>query len=175
MRSLKLIAATALVSMITGINPAFAATSPNETVSISSSIANVLSWSSGSLAFGAYDPVVTNSSTNLTGSGSLSFSITKGDTVTITLGASANASTCSSKVTATYTRAMVSGSNCMIYELYEDSAHTTPWKGTASPTIPASTTGLSATSVNLYGVVPAGQDLPAGASYTDTVYAVVTY
>jgi spore coat protein U-like protein len=155
---------------VTGLAPAPASTSAS-TVSSTATIANALTIGSGTVNFGAYNPVSTNKSTALKVTGSLTFTVTKGDTVQITLNAGDN----SAHATGT-TRAMTDGAgNYLSYELYDNSNYTTVWSGATYPSSITSTSGLSATSVPIYGVIPAGQDLPAAASFTDTVIAVITY
>jgi spore coat protein U-like protein len=72
-------------------------------------------------------------------------------------------------------RQMSSGVGTLNYNLYLDAAHTLIWgdpnPGDFDGTIPAWSWGTTRT-VTVYGLVPAGQDVPAG-TYTDTV--VVTF
>ena len=48
--------------------------------------------STAALAFGSYDPVVTNAATNLDGTGTVTVACTKGLTATVGLGLGSNAS-----------------------------------------------------------------------------------
>lgn len=131
--------------------------------------ANCTIDASAGVAFGAYDPIVTNASTDLTHTGSVDTTCTNGSTATITLGQGLNADTGSTA--SVPLRRMISGSNYLSYDLYSDSAHTTVFDGTTG----VSVTGTgSAVTTSVYGVVPSGQNVPAG-SYSDTVVATVAF
>src|SRR5438094_3768308 len=67
------------------------AASASANLAASSSVANNCTISTAALAFGAYDPVVANASTNLDASGTVSIACTKGATATIDLDLGANA------------------------------------------------------------------------------------
>lgn len=126
---------------------------------------------SAGVAFGAYDPIVTNATTALTHTGSVSTTCTNGSTVTITLGEGTNKD--STSTASVPVRRMISGSNYLSYQLYQDSGATTVWANTAATGVTVTGTGAAVTS-NVYGVVTAGQNVPAG-SYADTVVATVTF
>jgi spore coat protein U-like protein len=124
---------------------------------------------SAGLAFGTYDPIVTNASTDLAATGSLDTTCTNGFDATVTLGQGANAgagSTDSAPV-----RRMTDGTNFLNYELYTAADHATVWDNTTGTTV--TETGAPVTT-DVFGVVTAGQNVPAG-SYTDTVVATVTF
>ena len=124
------------------------------------------------LAFVSYDPIVANASTPATATGALS--VTCPDTlaysVTANLGSNSGHAT-GSCATTTCSRAMVSGSNYLSYDIYTTSAHTTVWNTTNS--IAGTGSGL-AQSVNVYGYIPAAEVVPAG-TYSDTVTVTVTF
>ncbi len=63
------------------------------------------------------------------------------------------------------------GSDTLSYNLFQDSGNTTAWNET---TTKSDTATGSAVNYTVYGVVPHGQNKPAG-SYTDTVSIDVTY
>ena len=152
--------------------------SATSNVGISSNIANVCTISTGAVAFGAYDPIVTNASTPLDASGTVTITCTKGSSTTLGLGLGTNPS-------ASVRRMKDSGSNMMTYELYQP-PDSTP--GTAcsfgSPSVwgnsgvglftPAAAPSKSARTYNICGQVAAGQDLPFG-NYSDTVIATVNF
>src|SRR5262249_1765763 len=167
----------ALAILALAASPALAG-SAQANVGISANIANVCTISTRPVAFGAYDPVVTNASSSLTGSGGVTITCTKGASTTVGLGLGSNASS-------SVRRMKDSGSNYMTYELYQP-PDTTP--GTAcsfsSPSVwgnsggglftPASAPNKNARTYNICGEVAGGQDLPFG-SYTDTVVATVNF
>ncbi|MEH1872450.1 Csu type fimbrial protein [Nostoc sp.] len=121
------------------------------------------------VAFGNYDPIGANASTDLNGTGSVATTCTNGSSVVITLGQGSNADTGSTD--AVPLRRAMSGSNYLSYSLYSDSARTTVWENTTGVAVTGTGTPVSNT---VYGKMVAGQNVPIG-SYTDTVVATVTY
>ena len=157
------------VASMSGIATAGTATS-NLPVSATVGATCTIDASAG-VAFGAYDPIVTNASTDLTHTGSVSTTCTNGSSVTITLGEGTNKDTTSTA--AVPVRRMISGANYLSYQLYQDSGASTVWGDTAATGVTVTGTG-AAVATNVYGVVTAGQNVPAG-SYADTVLATVTF
>ncbi len=147
-------------------------------VGISSNIPNVCTISTSAVAFGAYDPIVTNVSSPLDASGGVTITCTKGAATTVGLGLGSNAS-------GSVRRMKDSGTNLMTYELYQP-PDTVPDTACSfgSPTIwgnsggglftPAAAPNKNARTYNICGEVASGQDLPFG-SYTDTVLATVNF
>ena len=161
--------------------------SANTNLSISASVTSNCSISTTAVAFGAYDPVVTNSSSgsDKPGQGTVVVTCTKnasGVTIGLGLGTHASGSV----------RRMLGGTNgdFLTYELYQPTATTpsaactgaTVW-GTAggnllTPTGVSSWGASSAKTFNVCGIVTKGQDVSgtsAGESYTDTVVATVNF
>jgi spore coat protein U-like protein len=139
------------------------------TASVSATIVASCSISGSTLAFGSYDPIVTNNSSALTVSGAaFTVSCTRGATgITIGLGTgnhSANA--------VGTTRAMASGTNYLSYELYTTSAMSTVWN--TSNTVSYAPTSMASMSETVYGSIPGGQDVPVS-SYSDSVTATVNF
>jgi len=123
------------------------------------------------LAFGNYDPVVTNKTTNLDVATNLQYTCTKGVVAHIGLDNGQNFTT---------TRRMAGpSSNFLNYEIYTNLARTARWTNaspgwatatsTSKNTFLGGTTGLPA-----YGRVTSAQDIVAGA-YNDAVVATVNY
>ncbi len=152
--------------------------SASTNLSVSATIANNCTIATSAVAFGAYDPIVTNASTPLDGSGTVSITCTKGAATTIAMGLGSNASGS--------TRRLTDGSsNYITYEAYQPPSSTpgaacvyaspTVW-GTAGANLftPAVAPSKAARSYNVCGRVVAGQDLPSG-TYTDTVLATVNF
>ena len=140
-------------------------------MTVTASIAANCTISTATVAFGAYDPIVTNAAVALTGTGSVTTTCTNGSAVTVTLGQGANALAGS---TATVPqRQMASAANRLGYFLYSDAARTVVWGDTA-PTGKADTGTGAASILTVYGTVTAGQNKPTG-SYSDTVVATVTF
>ncbi len=122
------------------------------------------------VAFGAYD--VLSSSSNAA-NGNLAFQCvglgTDTDSVTVTLN-QGNAPT--------YTpRYMLNGLVELNYNLYLDPATTIIWgDGTGGSSIygPTTVTNGQTVTLTIYGLIPAGQDVPAG-TYGDSITATINY
>jgi spore coat protein U-like protein len=141
-------------------------------LTVSATISANCTISTAAVAFGAYDPVVTNASAALNGTGTITTTCTTGASPVITLGQGATPAGTSTD--AAPLRRMASGANRMAYALYQNTGRTTVWgntPGTAPPAVAG--TGL-AQNTTVYGQVSGGQNLPAG-SYADTVVATVTF
>jgi spore coat protein U-like protein len=160
-------AAVTIAALIGSIAPASATTTAS--IAVSASVANNCSLGAGTMAFGAYDPVVTNLSAALNATGSFTIACTNGDTnVSMTLGTGSNSSHASGT-----TRAMASGSNYLSYEIYTTTARSTVWN--TANTLTYTPTVNTATTVNFYGQIPANQNVPAAASYADTLTITASF
>jgi spore coat protein U-like protein len=124
------------------------------------------------VAFGAYDPVVTNATTALDGTGTVSVTCTSGATTTVTLGQGSNPSGTSTAAIPAR-RLKDGGTDLLTYSLYSDPGRTTVWGDTAGTGLAHTGTG-TLTALTVYGAVDAGQNVPAG-SYSDTVVATITF
>jgi spore coat protein U-like protein len=138
---------------------------------VSATIAASCTISASAVAFGAYDPVVTNASDALVGTGGVSTTCTSGAAVIITLSQGVNAA--GGSTAAVPLRQMASSTNRLAYLLYSESGRTTVW-GDTSATGKADTGTGSASALTVYGSVTGGQSKPPG-SYADTVVATVTF
>lgn len=141
-------------------------------LAVSATISNNCSFGTSTMAFGAYDPVVTNASTALTVTGTVNLTCTKSDSITLTANAGLNGANASGTcAVTTCTRAMNNSTNYLSYDLYTTAGRTTIWN--AANNIPATATGASQ-AVSIYGYVPAAVVAPAG-SYADTVTVTATF
>jgi len=147
--------------------PASAATA-TANLGVTATVTNNCTISTAALAFGSYDPVVANASTNLDGSGTVSVACTKGTSATVGLGLGSNASGS--------VRRMTDGSgNFLTYELYQDSGHVTVWGNSGAGLLsPAAAPSKATRAFTVYGQVASNQDVTAG-SYSDTVVATVNF
>jgi spore coat protein U-like protein len=167
-----LLASAVLVAIAIMSGTAAAGTATSDLPVSASVSANCTIDASGGVAFGAYDPIVTNQSTALTASGTINTTCTNGASATITLGQGANADTGSTD--AAPVRRMLAGtSDYLSYQLYSDSSDTTVWGNTSGTGVVVTGTGTSV-GTSVYGSVAAGQNVPAG-SYADTVVATVAF
>src|SRR5262245_22314495 len=166
-----------LAALVLAGAPAFAGTASTN-LAISANISNNCTITTTAVAFGAYDPLVTNAATPLNGNGTVSIACTKGAATTVALDLGSNAS-------GSTRRMSDGGGNFLNYETYQPPNNT---PGTAcsyaSPTVwgtsganlftPAVAPSKASRSYNVCGQVAAGQDLPSG-SYNDTVLATVNF
>ncbi|MES1176164.1 MAG: spore coat U domain-containing protein [Myxococcales bacterium] len=141
-------------------------------LSVTATVSASCSISTTALGFGAYDPVATNAASPLDGTGTVIVTCTNGAAAAVTLGQGANAAAGSTD-TAPVRRMKNAGGVFLSYSLYQDSAHTTVWGNTAGTSVAQTGTG-TASSVTVYGRVPAAQNVASG-SYSDTVVATVTF
>ncbi|MGN6314163.1 MAG: Csu type fimbrial protein [Rhodanobacteraceae bacterium] len=168
--TMNLLASAVLVAFAAMSSAASAGTATSNLPVSATISANCTIDASGGVAFGAYDPIVTNKTTALTATGTISTTCTNGSSATITLGQGANAG--SGSTAAAPVRRMLAGtSNYLSYQLYSDSADTTVFDGSTG--VGVTGTG-AAVSTSVYGSVAAGQNVPAG-SYSDTVVATVAF
>ena len=137
-------------------------------LNVSASVSAVCTISTAPVAFGAYDPVVTNAAAALNGTGTLTVACTKGAAATIDLGVGGNLSAGS--------RRMTSGSDFLNYALYKDAARTQVWgTGMATgTTLTYNSASKASTNLTVYGTVPGAQDVTVG-SYSDVVVATINY
>lgn len=163
---------TIIASLLTVYSFSVNAGSATSNLSATASVSANCTIATSPVAFGAYDPVVTNNSSALDGTGTVTVTCTSGSTGTVTLGQGANADTGSSD-TLPVRRMLAGTSDYLTYNLYSDSGRTTVWGNTAGTGVDRTGTGAS-DAVTVYGSVAAGQNVPAG-SYSDTVVATVTF
>jgi spore coat protein U-like protein len=141
------------------------------TLTVTASVTQKCILSSPTLAFGAYDPVVTNNAANLDSTTTITVTCTKGATgITLGFGNSANAPTgCTAPQRCLLG---VAHANYLNYQLYSDSGHSSVWTTAIAETVSGGIT--TPTSVTIYGRVPPTQDVSVD-TYSDTVVATVNY
>ena len=171
-RHLAALAAFAALSSTMWFGPTAEAGTDTENLSVSATVSANCTITTNAVAFGAYDPVVTNASTALDGTGTVTVTCTSGSSGTLTLGQGSNADAGSADATP-LRRMSDGGTNHLSYGLYSENTRTTAWGNTALTGVSHTGTG-TATALTVYGRIPAGQNKPAG-SYSDTVLATVTF
>lgn len=140
-------------------------------VPVSAVVVSSCTITTASLNFGSYDPVVAHRGLPLDATGTLTITCTQGASATIGLDAGTNGANA-----AVTTRAMMSGNNYLSYEIYQDPARTIVWGNTgASMLAPPAAPSFEPRSYPTYGRIPAGQSVPAGSLYIDTVRATVNF
>jgi spore coat protein U-like protein len=165
---------TAVVAAALGVGVASSAGAGTATqnLSVTASVTANCTISTAAVAFGAYDPVVTNATAALNGTGTVSVTCTNGATTAITLGQGTFAGTGSTDALPVR-RLNDGGADYLSYTLYSDTGRTTIWGNTSGTSVAHTGTGLL-TAITVYGAVAAGQNVPPG-SYTDTVVATITF
>lgn len=149
---------------------AFAGTATSN-MSVSATVSANCTITAGALAFGAYDPIVTNATNPLPGTATLTVACTNGSPSVITLDQGLNPA--GGSTNAAPLRQMASGGNFLSYSLFQDNALTVPWGNTNGTGSAYTGTGVSG-SVTVYGQVSGGQNVPSG-TYNDTVVATITF
>ena len=182
----KVLASAAFALLLLADAPARAAGSVNQTFNATASVAaKCLMSSIGDLSFGAYDPVVTNASTGLSGNTGFTLTCTRNASPVISLSV-ANANFGQNLAGK---RAMNNGSsgagNYLSYDLFVpsgvgDASTATPsvvyWgdntngTSTFSPSVPTT----AAQTITIFGSVLPGQDVATG-TYSDSVTATVNF
>jgi len=166
------LAALFAVSAVCGLHITAAnASSVDANLDVSADVSANCSISTAPLAFGAYDPAITNAAAPLDGTGTVTVTCTNGAAVSITLDQGANPEALSSDDTPL--RQMTDGTQFLAYSLYQDSGHLTVWGNSLTSDLGHNGDG-AANDLTVYGRIPAGQNVAAG-SFTDTVLATVTF
>lgn len=164
---------TILAACLALVASAAMADTKTSDIGVSANVAASCSISALPIAFGAYDPLNTNSATgaDVTATTTVTTTCTSGATPTLTLNEGVNKDSTSSPDEPV--RRMVNGTDgtFMNYGLYSDTNHETPFKGTTGTAVAADGTAQTTT---VYGLIPKGQAMTVGA-YTDTVTATVTF
>jgi spore coat protein U-like protein len=162
----RILAVAAVVGLIVagaGLFTSVSATDKTAAVGVSATVNVNCTISAGALAFGAtYDPVAGG---NVDGTATITVACTKGATATIALDDGGHF--------ASSTRNMDDGSgNLLPYALYSNAGRTTAWDSTT--TVSYTAASKSSSGLTVYGRIPTGADVPAGA-YNDSVTATITY
>lgn len=136
---------------------------------VSVTVVRRCSVSATPLAFGNYDPVTANATTNLQASASVTVVCTKGSNPTVGLSAGSNAPG------PVALRAMASEGNKLSYEIAKDAAFTQAWSDSGSELYKIGTvSSLNPINIPVHGRIPAGQNVPEG-NYTDSVTVTVNF
>jgi spore coat protein U-like protein len=117
-----------------------------------------------SVSFGAYDVFSTLANNN--GVGSLSIKCTGGanSVITMSTGQSNNYAS----------RVMSSGGDLLNYNLYTSTAHAQVWGDGSGGSSVATTVNNGTITLNVFGQIPAGQDVAVGI-YTDNITVTVNF
>lgn len=134
---------------------------------VTATVTNNCTITTNPIAFGSYDPVVSQATANLDATGAVIIACTKGAVTTLGLDTGANVSA--------GTRRLTSSGNFMSYELYQDSSRSTVWGNSGADVYNSGTApSKDGRTFQVYGRISGGQDVPAG-SYADTIVATVNF
>lgn len=162
----KLALRLALVSAALAVTASSArAQTATATIAVTATVVPSCTIAGAPVAFGNYDPVVTNAAAALNASGTVTVTCTRGTTYSVGLGAGNSTSGSRAMRHATLTDELP-------YQLYQDAARTTVWTDAAM--ISGTATSTAAVSYPVYGSIPSGQDVPTG-DYADAVIATVNF
>jgi spore coat protein U-like protein len=164
------LAAGALINL--DASPAHALDTDTEDLEISATVSANCTITTTPVAFGAYDPVSANASSVLDGAGKVTVTCTNGSSGTITLGEGIN-KTLGSLPAVPVRRMTDDGTNYLSYGLFTNFGRTLTWGDTALTGVVHNGDG-TATDIDVFGQMAAGQNKPAGV-YGDTVLATVTF
>jgi spore coat protein U-like protein len=157
--------------LVLAAGSAFAQGTATSNMSVTATVSSNCTIAANALAFGVYDPIVANAAAPLNGSTTINVTCTNGSPTNVTLDQGLNPA--GGSTNAAPLRQMASGGNFLSYFLYQDAGFTTVWGNTAGTGVNSTGTGVSV-AINLFGQIPAGQNVPAG-SYADTVVATITF
>lgn len=167
----RFVLASAILIAAGSAAPAMAGTATSN-LTVSSDVPNNCTISAGSISFGSYDPISANYNTDASGTGTVTVTCTSGTSATIKLGQGSNADPASTDAIP-MRRLKDAGTNRLSYGLYRDNIHTQIWGNTAGTGVAYSGTG-NAQAMTVFGLIAAGQNVPAG-SYSDTVVAEISF
>jgi spore coat protein U-like protein len=162
---------------------AASAGSSTGTLTVTASVADNCTIGTATLAFGAYDPLVTNATSDLSGSASISYACVKDAGHTIWIDMGAGSSNGSGPVAGDNAmKETTNGTDYLSYQLYQDAAHTLKW-GTGDPGgtatsgkgVRVASPGISGTTITIYGLVPHAQNVTASTTYSDSVTATINF
>lgn len=145
------------------------------TASVSATVVNNCVFGTNSVAFGNYDAVSANKTSNLTANGSVNVTCTQGDAYNISADAGANGTHAATGFTRAMSYTTGGGTPTtyyLSYELYIDGPMANVWNSTNKLT---GTGNGNSQALTFYGKVGSGQNTIPAAAYADTVNLTVTF
>lgn len=164
------------ILLLGGAASAALAGTATSSVTVSATVVANCTISTASLSFTGYDPVVANATVPLDATGSLLVACTKGAAATIGLSQGANPFA-GSTINAPLRQVRSPTTSALIrYDFYQDAARTNIWGDVGGTQTQAyNSTSRTATTLTIYGRMPAGQDVSVAADYADTVVATINF
>ncbi len=160
--------ASAVLIAAASATPAMAGTAASN-LDVGANVTSNCSISTAAINFGDYDALNPNPKD---GTGSVTITCTIGSAASIKLGQGNNPGAASSDASPLRTLGN-GGGDFLSYQIYQDGARSTVWGNTAGTGVSVTGTGAEVTRT-VFGRIPPGQNLPAGA-YSDTVVAQVAF
>jgi spore coat protein U-like protein len=157
---------TTIGVLVVGSDSPVAAGTATANLQINATVSANCTISTVTVAFPAYDPIVANASVNDDGTGSVTVACTKGTGTSIALSLGANFSVTQPRMTGP------GAADYLNYSLFSDSSRSVLWSGVTRAI--AAAPGRAPQIFTVYGRIPFGQDISAGA-YTDTVVATINF
>ena len=155
------------LGMVSNIDQVVAATD-TQNLNVTATITNKCKLANPvDVAFGSYDPVVTNAVANLDANGSFDVKCTKGGSGVLSISNGANFLTPDRQMSD-------GGSSLLKYNLYTTTGRTVIWNATNTVTY-GPTANASNFTETVYGRIPGGQVAAIAGSYSDVVVVTVTY
>jgi spore coat protein U-like protein len=152
------------------VNMAVAGTS-TDTFAVTANVVDSCLITATDINFGDYDPVSTNATTPVTRSDVFSYTCTSGTSATVSM----SEGTYTSATGSTPQRAMMNGTNALLYNLYSDAGYTNVWQTTSGTGHSVAVGTGSAQSFTVYAKIDAGQNTVPVGSYSDTVTVTITF
>ena len=172
-RNLKIaIAASVLVGSAGLTVPAYAETSSSN-MAVTSNIGMNCTISTADIAFGAYDAIVDNATTDLDAVGSVTTTCTVGSAGKVIIGQGLGAPDGSTDEDPIRRMSGPSG-DFLIYQVYSDDDRSVVWTNDTDTGVEYTANG-SAQVMPVYGRVAKGQTTVAEGSYSDTLLVTVNY
>jgi spore coat protein U-like protein len=170
--NVRTLTAAVVAAIAVGAAPSADAGSATANLSVTATVTANCTITTAPVAFGTYDPVVTNATAALNGTGTVSVTCTNGASTTVTLGQGLNAGTGSTDAVPVR-RLIDGGTDYLAYTLYSDTNRSVVWGNTSGSGL-ANTGNGTLQALTVYGAVAPGQNVPA-ASYSDTVVATISF
>jgi spore coat protein U-like protein len=157
--------------------PAYAATSTSD-IAVTASISASCTMNVTDLDFGAYDPIVANATSGLTGSATVSSTCTSGATGVVTMSGGLHKTFCESSKC--YRRMANAGETSFLrYNIYTNASYSWGYVWTDNPvdtkTVGQVTGSGISQDLTVYGEVHKNQTNASAGSYTDTINVTLRF
>ena len=153
--------------------PAYAVTETSD-MQVSANIGMNCTISTTDIAFGGYDPIVTNATTDLDAAGSVTTTCTVGSAGKVIIGQGLGEHDDSTDADPFRRMQGPSEGDYLEYQVYSNDGRSAVWTNSVATGVAYTATG-SAQIMPVYGRVEAGQTTAAEGSYSDTLVVTVNY